>query len=198
MFLMESLQWSKNLFSKSWRERPKTWGQTPFPDPISLFGVPWSPFWFTQAVGCSRWCGITGGERVSPSRRGWYFILTLHLVILGTWSLNSQSLNTLLLTKFLSKKLSLHHTPCQCIPISTISSIFSDFQIARKLSDKNVYLFPLMFSHFIWSIFEKWSILALIVFQSGHLIEIFFLTSNEFCITDLWYSGDQIFPLKIF
>ena len=44
-FLIERLLRSKNFFSKSWRERPKT-----FPDPLCHFGAPWRPFWILQAV----------------------------------------------------------------------------------------------------------------------------------------------------
>ena len=44
-FLIEGVLRSKNLFSESCLERPKT-----FPVPLCHFGAPWRPFWILQAV----------------------------------------------------------------------------------------------------------------------------------------------------
>ena len=48
-FLIERLLISKNLFSESWQESPKTWC-TPISKPCRLFWGPWLPFWILRPL----------------------------------------------------------------------------------------------------------------------------------------------------
>ena len=72
-FFLEGVLRSKNLFSESCLECPKTQGQTLFQIPSAILGPPGGHFGF-----CRR-CGIAGGERVPPQSLGWYSILHLNL-----------------------------------------------------------------------------------------------------------------------
>ena len=65
-FLIEGVLRSKNLFSESCLECPKTWGLTPFQTPSAILGPTGGHFGF-----CRR-CSVAGGERVPPSPLGWY------------------------------------------------------------------------------------------------------------------------------
>ena len=62
----------KKLIKQNLLRMPKNLGVDTFPDPVGHFGPPGGHFGF-----CS-WCGVAGGERVSPSPLGWYSIYIFH------------------------------------------------------------------------------------------------------------------------
>ena len=72
-FLIAGVLGSKNFFSKSCWEHPKTYCNN---TASAILGPPSSHFDFY------RWCGVAGVERVLPAPLGWYLYQLLQMLVL--------------------------------------------------------------------------------------------------------------------
>ena len=64
--------------SKKYLGKVDNLGLDLFSDPVRHFDAPWWPLWNLEAIGCSRQCGVPGGEHVPlPTLTGILFIFDI-------------------------------------------------------------------------------------------------------------------------